>query len=98
MDTMSTYVVFTRESTQDQDELSKYQSEVSKSFDGHPIKILAAYGPQQVLEGAAPEGVVIVEFPTTAAARAWYDSPAYQTVAKHRINGATYRSVLVEGV
>jgi uncharacterized protein (DUF1330 family) len=96
--TMSTYVVFTRESTQDQDELGKYQSEVSKSFDGHPIKVLAAYGPQQVLEGPAPEGVVIVEFPTTAAARAWYDSPAYQTVAKHRFNGATYRAVLVEGV
>jgi uncharacterized protein (DUF1330 family) len=95
---MSTYIVFTRESTQDQAELDKYQSEVSKTFGGHPIKILAAYGPQQVLEGGAPEGVVIVEFPSAAAARAWYDSPAYQAVAKHRFNGATYRAVMVEGV
>jgi len=95
---MSTYVVFTRESTQNQIELDKYQSEVSKSFDGHPIKILAAYGAQQVLEGAAPEGVVIVEFPSAAAARAWYDSSAYQAVAKHRFSGATYRVVMVEGV
>jgi uncharacterized protein (DUF1330 family) len=95
---MTTYIVFTRESTQDQNELEAYQGKVQETFAGHPIKVLAAYGPQQVLEGAAPEGVVIVEFPTTAAARAWYDSPAYQAVAQHRFNGASYRAVLVEGV
>src|ERR1700710_2953527 len=64
---MATYIVFTRESTQDQSELDTYQSKVGETFKGHPIKILAAYGPQQVLEGTAPEGVVIVEFPSTAA-------------------------------
>ncbi len=95
---MATYIVFTKESTQDQSELDIYQSKVSAAAEGHPIKILAAYGPQQVLEGPAPEGVVIVEFPTTAAARKWYDSPAYQAVAQHRFKGATYRAVLVEGV
>jgi uncharacterized protein (DUF1330 family) len=95
---MATYIVFTRESTQDQGELDIYQSKVRETFKGHPVKILAAYGPQQVLEGGAPEGVVIVEFPSTAAARAWYDSPAYQEVAQHRFEGARYRAVLVEGV
>jgi uncharacterized protein (DUF1330 family) len=39
-----------------------------------------------------------MEFPTTTAAREWYDSPAYQTVAQHRFKGAIYRAVLVEGV
>jgi len=95
---MATYIVFTRESTQDQGELDIYQSKVSETFKGHPVKFLAAYGPQQALEGDAPEGVVIVEFPSTAAARAWYDSPAYQEVAQHRFRGARYRAVLVEGV
>jgi uncharacterized protein (DUF1330 family) len=95
---MSTYIVFTRESTQDQSELDTYNREVGKTFAGHPLKILAAYGPQQVLEGSAPEGVVIVEFPDTAAARAWYDGPAYQAVVQHRFKGASYRAVLVEGV
>jgi len=42
--------------------------------------------------------VVIVEFPSTADARAWYDSPAYQEVVQHRFKGARYRAVLVEGV
>jgi uncharacterized protein (DUF1330 family) len=95
---MATYIVFTRESTQDQSELNIYQSKVRKTFEGHPIKVLAAYGPQQVLEGPAPEGVVIVEFPTTMAAREWYDGPAYQAIVQHRFKGATYRTVLVEGV
>jgi uncharacterized protein (DUF1330 family) len=95
---MATYIVFTKESTLDQGELDTYQSNVGESFKGHPVKILAAYGPQQILEGEGPEGVVIVEFPSTATARAWYDSPAYQEVAQHRFKGARYRAVLVEGV
>jgi uncharacterized protein (DUF1330 family) len=95
---MATYIVFTKESTQDQSELDIYLSKVRETFEGHPIKVLAAYGPQQVLEGPAPEGVVIVEFPTTTAARAWYDGPVYQAVTQYRFKGATYRAVLVEGV
>lgn len=95
---MATYIVFTRESTQDQGELDTYMRNVGETFKGHPVKILAAYGTQQVLEGDAPEGVVIVEFPSTEAARAWYDGPAYQEVVQHRFKGARYRAVLVEGV
>jgi uncharacterized protein (DUF1330 family) len=95
---MATYIVFTRESTQDQSELDIYQSKVVATFAGHPIKVLAAYGPQQILEGEGPEGVVIVEFPSTEAARAWYDGPEYQEVAQHRFKGGRYRAVLVEGL
>lgn len=95
---MPTYIVFTRESTQDQAELDIYQSKVGATFKDHPHKVLAAYGPQQVLEGDAPEGVVVVEFPSTEAARSWYDSPEYQEAAKHRFKGSTYRAILVEGV
>lgn len=95
---MATYLVFTRESTQDQGELDTYMRGVGATLEGHPFKLLALYGPQQVLEGDAPEGVVIMEFPSTQAARAWYDSPAYQAVAQHRFKGSRYRVVLVEGV
>ncbi len=95
---MATYLVFTRESTQDQGELDIYQSKVGKTFDGHPVKVLAAYGPQQVLEGEGPEGVVILEFPSKAEALAWYEGPAYQAAVQHRFKGARFRGVLVEGV
>ncbi|WP_408871964.1 DUF1330 domain-containing protein [Gluconacetobacter tumulicola] len=95
---MTAYIVFTRESTSDQAELDAYSQTVAPTFEGHPLKVLAAYGAQEVLEGTAPEGVVILEFPTVEAARAWYDSPAYQTVVQHRWKGASYRVVIVQGV
>ncbi|MFD2028547.1 DUF1330 domain-containing protein [Promicromonospora aerolata] len=94
---MSAYIVFFKESTQDQSEVDAYLQNVGKTFEGHQAKILAAYGPQQVLEGPATEGVVVLEFPTMDDARTWYDSPAYQEVAEHRFKGATFRVVLVEG-
>ena len=50
---MATFIVFTRESTQDQNELNIYLSKVGETLEGHPVKLHA--GPQQVLEGPVPE-------------------------------------------
>ncbi len=94
---MATYIVFTRESTRDASELAKYSELVGDTLAGHPVTVLAAYGPQEVLEGPEVEGVVILEFPSPAAAKAWYDSPAYRAVREHRFRGADYRAVIVEG-
>jgi uncharacterized protein (DUF1330 family) len=95
---MAAYIVFMRDSTIDQKELDIYGPMARASGAGHPIKVLAAYGEQEVLEGAKVEGVVIVEFPTFEAAKKWYDSPAYREAREHRFKGAKYRAVLVEGV
>jgi uncharacterized protein (DUF1330 family) len=94
---MAAYIVFTREKTRDPAELQTYMENVGPTLTGHPIKLLAVYGRQEVLEGAAVEGVVIVEFPTFAEAKAWYDSPAYRAVREHRFLGSDYRAVIVEG-
>ena len=48
--------------------------------------------------GTPNDGTVILEFPTAAAAKAWYDSPSYREVREHRLLGAIYRATLVEGV
>lgn len=95
---MSAYMVFTREKTLDAGELATYEREVGPTHDTFDFKILAAFGRQEVLEGEPIEGVVIVEFPTMAAANAWYDSPAYREARKHRFEGAETRCVLVQGV
>jgi uncharacterized protein (DUF1330 family) len=42
--------------------------------------------------------MMMLEFPTFRAARAWYDSPAYQAASQHRFKGADYRAIIVEGV
>jgi uncharacterized protein (DUF1330 family) len=33
-----------------------------------------------------------------AAAKAWYDSPAYQDAKQHRLRGADFRILLTEGL
>jgi uncharacterized protein (DUF1330 family) len=71
---------------------------VGATLEGRPVKILARYGPQEVMEGPESEGVVIAEFPTMEAAKAWYDGPAYRALREHRFRGADYRAIFVEGV
>jgi uncharacterized protein (DUF1330 family) len=96
--TMSAYAIFIRDKTKDQAELDAYGPKAQASLAGHPVKILAAYGRQEVLEGPQAEGVVIVEFPTLEAAKEWYNSPAYREAREYRFRGADYHAVIVEGL
>jgi uncharacterized protein (DUF1330 family) len=95
---VSAYAIFTRVKTIDPAELKLYNEAVRETMEGHPLKILARYGPQEVLEGPGHEGIVILEFPSMPDAKAWYDSPAYRKVREHRFKGAEYRAVIVQGV
>src|SRR5260370_3252782 len=93
---MATFIVFTRESTQDENELNIYLSKVGETLEGHPIKLHA--GPHQMLEGPVPEIDAIVEFPITTAARNWYDGRADRAIAHKCFKVATYRTVTVVGM
>jgi uncharacterized protein (DUF1330 family) len=95
---MSAYMVFTRDKTLDQGEMDIYSTAVPATIPGHELKALAFYGAHEDLEGAPTEGTVILEFPSMAAAKAWYDSPLYREAREHRFKGATYRVILVDGV
>ncbi len=95
---MSAYAVFILEKTLDNAEMKIYHDNAAQTLGGHPGRPLAAYGKQEVLEGPESEGIVIVEFPTVEAAKAWYDDPATVAVRDHRLKGGTYRGLIVEGV
>lgn len=95
---MAVYIVFTREKTINNEELTTYANTVGSTLAGHPVTVLASYGEQIILEGQPSEGTVILEFPSKEEALAWYNSPTYQEVVKHRFNGAIYSAVLIEGV
>lgn len=95
---MSAYVIFIRESTLDSDQLAQYGQQAAAASEGHPLTPLAFYGAVETLEGAPAEGVVVLEFPDMAAAKAWYQSPAYQAAKQHRLKGANYRVILTAGV
>lgn len=75
-----------------------YYDAVGATFAGHQVTRRANHGAFETLEGAAMESVVITEFPSIEAARAWYDSPAYSEVRRLRHLAADYRAFIVEGV
>lgn len=95
---MSAYVLFLKEETADPAELEIYRGMTMKAVHGHPAELLVAYGKQEIPEGDAPEGVVIVKFPSLRDARAWYESPEYQVASAHRKKGARWRVIFVEGL
>jgi uncharacterized protein (DUF1330 family) len=95
---VSAYLIFIREQTLDRAELEIYWEEIRSTFAGHTVRLLASYGPHEDLEGPPTEGTVVAEFPSMKAARAWYDSPEYVRVRQHRLKGAVYRGLLVQGV
>ena len=95
---MATYVVITKTRTRDAGELALYAKQAPVFMAGHAATFLARFGACEVKEGAAVEGVAIIEFPTLAEAKAWYESPAYQEASQHRFRGGDYDIVIVEGV
>jgi uncharacterized protein (DUF1330 family) len=95
---MPAYAIFIRERTTNPSEMKTYTEMAGPTLAGHAVKVLAAYGRQDVLEGPEVEGVVIAEFPTIEEAKAWYDGPGYRAAREHRFKGADYRAVIVEGL
>jgi uncharacterized protein (DUF1330 family) len=95
---MAAYFVFTRHSTRDPKELETYSKMAPATLAGHPVNLHVAYGHHEVVEGPEIEGMVILEFPTIEAAKAWYNSQAYREAREHRFKGAEYSAVIVQGV
>jgi uncharacterized protein (DUF1330 family) len=62
-------------------------------------KVLAK-SPAQTLEGQGrlPGAVVMIEFPTTAQARAWYDDPSHTQLKELRQTGSDFDLLLVDGL
>jgi len=89
---------FIREKTRDADQLDRYKEKAQPVFANHPVTFRAYNGRHEILEGPNAEGVLILEFPSFDAARAWYHDPEYQDASMHRFVGSDYRCILVEGM
>ncbi len=95
---MAAYLIALRERVRDPEEMKMY-AEKAKALDFSKAKRLAMFGKRfQNLENAPFEGAVILEFPTVEDAQAWYDSPEYTDARQHRLKGADYKFMIVEGL
>ena len=95
---MTVYMLFIREEpVRDETEMAEYQRMNRENRHDFQIKPLVVYGRTEAVEGKAPDGMILVEFPSVEEAKAWYNSPGYQAALPHRMKAADYRAFIVEG-
>jgi len=95
---MSAYVIAYVRRVYDRKGLEEYWASVAPTFVGTGAKPISVYTSFQHVEGPGPiEGVVLVEFPDTETAHAWYFGKAYQAVKELRAGAADIDLVIAEG-
>jgi uncharacterized protein (DUF1330 family) len=75
-----------------------YLEKVEATFASYGGKWLVLGEHDEVLEGAWPGSVVLMEFPDKDAAHAWYHSPAYKEIINLRTDNAISDMILVDQV
>jgi uncharacterized protein (DUF1330 family) len=96
---MAAYFISFRDKMHDAARYAAYLQKAGPTLADHEgARVLVGNGALTQLEGAPPDGVVIIEFADVAAAKAWYHSPAYQAVVGERLAVTEGRAVIVEGV
>jgi uncharacterized protein (DUF1330 family) len=75
-----------------------YLEQVEATVAPYGGKWLAIDAEVQVVEGAWPGSVVLMEFPDMASAKEWYDSADYQKILPQRVDHSVSDLILVDGV
>jgi len=80
------------------DAYAEYRKQVLPTITKHGGQFLVRGGAHETLEGDwRPGRLVVIEFPDTAAAKAWYRSKEYAPLVKLRQGASSGRIILVEG-
>jgi len=93
---MPAYAIVILDTITDPAGLQVYSGKAQQSMT-EGLELITAYGQIEVLEGAAPDGVVMLRFPNMADALAWYRSDAYQLALPLRKAAAACRVLLIDG-
>jgi uncharacterized protein (DUF1330 family) len=82
----------------DLDKYKAYAADAGPATLKYGGKYLARGGPFEVLEGSfSGKRFVVLEFESVEKAKTFYHSPEYQAARKHRLGGANFNMVVVEG-
>ena len=79
--------------------MDPYRAAVPATLEQYGGRFLTRGGATELVEGGPePKRIVILEFADTAAVKRWYNSPEYQKILPGRLDNATGRAFIVEGV
>jgi len=96
--TVSVYVIADLD-IKDFEELSKYAEKAPATVTAQGGRYLVRRGKAEVIEGNwRPKSLTVLEFPSWAAAKAWYNSEEYRRIIDIRKRAAPTDLVWVEGV
>lgn len=77
----------------------EYRRQVLPTIEAHQGRFLVRGGEFSPLEGEMPyQRIAMLEFPSRAAAEAWYHSPEYQRILPLRTESSQSLFILVDGV
>ena len=95
---MKAYVV-AAETIKNQAMFDEYKKAVVPTLTQHGAQFISRGGNLTILEGEWPHPrLVIIEFPSRAAAEGWYRSAEYQKVISLRHNSSVGNVLIVDGV
>lgn len=95
---MAAYVIVDS-NVHDPERMKEYGAKVGATLKASGGKPLVAGGAIDVVEGDwNPSRLIVLEFADADAARAWYNSPAYQEILPIRLEAADDKLLIVEGV
>ena len=95
---MTAYVIAEIEIT-DPAGYEDYKKMVPASLAAYDGKFVARGGACEILEGSwQPQRVVVIEFPSMARARQWWESAEYRAAKAQRQRTAKSRMIVVEGI
>jgi uncharacterized protein (DUF1330 family) len=80
------------------DDVLEYMETIQATLDPFGGRFLVHGATVEVKEGDWPGTVVVIGFPDIEAARAWYDSDAYQAILPMRTDHIEGEALLVDGV
>ena len=79
--------------------MQEYLGKVGATIALHGGKPVVLGGDVEVVEGDwTPKRIVVMEFPSMDAAKAWYNAPAYREIIPIRQAAANDRPVFVDGL
>ncbi|MCB5183203.1 DUF1330 domain-containing protein [Streptomyces antimicrobicus] len=95
---MTAYAIAHLRATTVNEDVLRYIETIQATLDPFGGRFLVHGAQAEVVEGPWTGTVVVVAFPDTAAARAWYASEAYQAILPLRTRHITGEVVIVDGV
>lgn len=96
---MSAYCLFDNLEVTDRAKLEEYKARVAPVVERHGGRYVVLGGEIDLVEGDwKPAFPVLIEFPSLAQARRWYDSEEYRELKALRLAAGRFNAVFLQGL